>query len=210
MTLVLGSASPRRAELLTQLGYEFRVQPADIDERRLPHEPPRQYVRRLAAAKARKVAREAPTSVVLGADTIVAYGDRLLGKPRDRAEGMAMLALLSGRSHWVLSGVALCGPRRAAAVCVATRVTFRSVSVQEAAAYWEAEQPQDKAGGYGIQGAAGIFVKQIEGSYSNVVGLPLVETRLLLHALGQTAVAPITGDAPGIGQNLQRTEHEPR
>lgn len=202
---VLGSASPRRTELLSLLGVEHRVVPADIDETPQRFEPALPYVRRMAAAKADAVlarlatgagsrAANAANLTVLTADTVVITDGMILGKPADEADGLSMLARLSDRSHRVATAVSLRrtgdgrhGPRRAD-VCVQTAVTFRSVSVQEARRYWASGEPKDKAGGYGIQGLASEFVKNIDGSYTNVIGLPLVETRLLLQALGQGSV----------------------
>ncbi len=201
---VLGSASPRRTELLSSLGITHRVLPADIDETPSAFELPLPYVRRMAAAKADAVVtRLAPArdSLVLTADTIVIADGMILGKPRDEAEGCAMLARLSGRQHVVATAVSVrrdsgasspgplkTGQKKAAPqrgdVCVQTAVRFRSISVQEARRYWASGEPRDKAGGYGIQGAAREYVSKIDGSYTNVIGLPLVETRLLLRALG--------------------------
>lgn len=193
MDFVLGSASPRRTELLSSLGIEHRVLAADIDETPRAFEDALPYVRRMAAAKADAVlTRLAPTrdTLVLTADTVVVADGMILGKPRDEADGCAMLARLSGRQHIVATAVSC---RRAggdspvphsADACVQTAVSFRSVSVQEALRYWATGEPIDKAGGYGIQGAAGEFVSNIDGSYTNVIGLPLFETRLLLRALG--------------------------
>ena len=185
--LVLASASPRRTQLLDTLGVEHRIRPADIDETPLPGERPVPYVRRVARAKAAAVAVSG-TEPVLAADTIVVHGGRILGKPAGREDALRMLAALSGTAHLVITAVAVeHGPRRAAALA-ATRVWFRSVSVQEAQQYWDSGEPRDKAGGYGIQGAASAFVTRLEGSYSNVVGLPLTETRALLAGLSLLAV----------------------
>ena len=199
---VLGSASPRRTELLSQLGVVHTVLAADIDETPAPHELPLTYVQRMASSKARRVADypDAADCWVLTADTIVVSsaqpaaqngsvgramaGGAILGKPVDQADGLAMLARLSGRTHQVITAVCLRRGTCRAAVWVNTWVTFRSVSVQEAREYWNSGEAQDKAGGYGIQGLAGAFVSKIDGSYSNVIGLPLTETRTLLRALG--------------------------
>ena len=209
--LVLGSASPSRTELLATLGYPHRVLPADIDETPHRFELASPYVRRMAASKAEAVVAMLTAgadpdpltvdTVVLTADTVVVADGMILGKPGDEAEGLAMLARLSGRSHIVSTAVSLrrlclrpgsssgaIERIRRADVCVQTAVSFRSVSVQEARRYWLSGEPKDKAGGYGIQGAASVFVSKIDGSYTNVIGLPLVETRLLLLALGVPAV----------------------
>ena len=181
--IVLASASPRRAALLAQLGVVFTVNAGDIDETRWPGETVYDMVQRLALTKAQSAAR-GETLPVLGADTAVVVDDLLLGKPADRAEGLAMLALLSGRTHEVLTAVAIVHGHRSE-VCVSrSQVTFREITRAEAAAYWVTAEPRDKAGGYGIQGIGGIFAERIEGSYSGIVGLPLAETDALLQAFG--------------------------
>ena len=181
--LVLASASPRRAALLTQLGLVFTVCACDIDEARHPGESIDAMVERLALAKAQAAARRA-TLPVLGADTAVVFDGLLLGKPADRAEGLGMLALLSGRTHDVLTAVAVVHRSRSEVRISRSRVTFRAITPAEAEAYWETTEPRDKAGGYGIQGIGGIFAERIEGSYSGIVGLPLAETDALLQAFG--------------------------
>jgi septum formation protein len=181
--LVLASASPRRAELLTQLGVTFRVDARDVDETRLPDETVETMVRRLALTKARTAAHGA-TLPVLGADTAVVIDEALLGKPADRVEGLAMLSLLSGRTHEVLTAVAVVQGDRCEVRVSRSRVTFREITRDEAEAYWATGEPRDKAGGYGIQGIGGIFAERIEGSYSGIVGLPLAETEALLQAFG--------------------------
>lgn len=181
--LVLASASPRRAELLTQLGLVFTVNGQDIDESRRSDETVVAMVERLALTKARLVAR-GETLPVLGADTIVVVDDVPLGKPVDRTDGLSMLARLSGRGHDVLTAVALVQDSRAEVRLSRSRVFFREISQREAQAYWSSAEPRDKAGGYGIQGIGGIFAQRIEGSYSGIVGLPLAETEALLQAFG--------------------------
>jgi septum formation protein len=181
--LVLASASPRRAALLTQLDLVFTVNAPDLDETRLPDEPIENMVRRLALTKAQSVAR-GESLPVLGADTAVVVDDALLAKPADRAEGLSMLTLLSGRSHEVLTAVAIVHGPRSEVRLSRSRVTFRAISRAEAEAYWASGEPCDKAGGYGIQGIGGIFAERIEGSYSGIVGLPLAETEALLQAFG--------------------------
>jgi septum formation protein len=181
--LVLASASPRRAALLRQLGLAFTVRPCDIDERARDGETAAETVTRLALAKATVVARE-ETLPVLGADTMVVIDSVPLGKPRDAADGLAMLARLSGRSHDVLTAVALVHGERADVRLSHSTVFFREITRAEARAYWLSGEPRDKAGGYGIQGIGGIFARRIEGSYSGIVGLPLAETEALLQAFG--------------------------
>jgi septum formation protein len=186
-TLHLASGSPRRRELLAQIGVPFATLIASIDETALPGEPAARYVERLAREKALAglQALGAPVdAVVLGADTAVVLDGRILGKPADRAEALAMLAALSGREHQVLTAVALAAAGRLESRVVASRVSFRALRAGEAEAYWATGEPCDKAGGYGIQGLAAVFVSQIEGSYSAVVGLPLCETAQLLGEFG--------------------------
>ena len=181
--LVLASASPRRAALLTQLGIAFVVKPTDVDETRLPGEAIDAMVRRLALAKANAAAR-GETLPVLGADTAVTLGGEMLGKPADRTEGMRMLASLSARTHDVLTAVAVVQRARAEVRLSRSRVTFRAIDAAEAERYWDTGEASDKAGGYGIQGIGGIFAERIEGSYSGIVGQPLAETDALLQAFG--------------------------
>jgi len=185
--LILASASPRRAELLRQIGVEFHISPVDLDERVEPGEAPEAYVRRLALAKARAV-RQNPgseTSLVLGSDTSVVLDGVILGKPRDEADFNVMLSALSGRRHQVWTGVALVRDSGDELVtAVVTEVSFRAIERTELAAYWRTGEPCDKAGGYGIQGKGAVFVERIEGSYSAVMGLPLFETADLLRQAG--------------------------
>jgi len=187
--LVLASASPRRRELLLAAGFEVEVVPADVDERRLDHEAPAAYVRRLAVAKAAAVAARLSdgSRVILGADTVVVVDGDVLGKPRHEPEASQMLRRLSGRTHRVLTGVALvCGEESLEAV-ESSEVTL--VRLDEAAVAWYVAtgEPMDKAGGYGIQGYASRFVDRIHGSYTNVVGLPVSLVDRLLRRLGQRA-----------------------
>lgn len=182
-TLYLASGSPRRRELLTQIGVPFLTQIAPIDENTLPGESPIAYVERLARAKGQAglaALTDTRDAVVLGADTAVVLDGRILGKPPDRAEAMATLLALSGRSHEVLTAVALVSDARTESRVVISQVTFRPLSRTEIEAYWASGEPQDKAGSYGIQGLAAVFVSQLQGSYSAVVGLPLCETAALL------------------------------
>ena len=186
--LVLASASPRRRELLAQLGLRFAVVPGKAPEELLPGESPQQHVVRLAGDKAREVAgrKEVAGRWFLGSDTIVLRDEALLGKPRDAAHAAAMLRSLSGRSHQVLSGYAVLD--RASGVniagAVATTVHFKELTEQEIAGYIASGEPFDKAGAYAIQGLGAFMVRRIEGSYSNVVGLPLCEVVDLLERLG--------------------------
>ena len=182
-TLYLASGSPRRRELLTQIAVPFLTQIAPIDENALPGESPIAYVERLALSKAQAglaALTDNADAVVLGADTAVVLDGRILGKPTDRADALATLSDLSGRTHEVLTAVALVSRERQASRVVTSQVTFRALSQAEIEAYWASGEPQDKAGCYGIQGLAAVFVSQLQGSYSAVVGLPLCETAALL------------------------------
>ena len=187
LRLILASKSPRRRELLRQIGLAAEVRSADVDESPAPGEAPADYVLRIALAKARAVRAALDTGTaarpVLAADTAVICDDRILGKPADAAEAARMLALLSTRTHQVLTGVALLGAAERTAVS-STRVWLRAISAAEAAAYWTSGEPQDKAGGYALQGLGAVFVERLEGSWSGVVGLPLFETAQLLAAEG--------------------------
>ncbi|MDH0731157.1 Maf-like protein [Pseudomonas sichuanensis] len=192
--LYLASGSPRRRELLTQIGVPFTVVSAPIDETPLPGEAPSAYVERLAQAKA--VAGFAHTDgngVVLGADTTVVLDDEILGKPQDREDFLAMLGDLSKREHQVLTAVALTDGQRSISRCVSTTVRFRAISFEEALRYWASGEPLDKAGGYAIQGLGAVFVSGIEGSYSAVVGLPLSETAELLEQFAIAVWQPQEG-----------------
>lgn len=185
--LHLASGSPRRRELLAQIGVSFVTLSASIDETALPDEPAERYVERLAREKAQAglaALAAAPGCVVLGADTSVVLDGRILGKPESRAEALATLAALSGREHLVLTAVALASAGGIESRVVTSRVRFRPLRAGEAEAYWDTGEPCDKAGSYGIQGLAAVFVSQIEGSYSAVVGLPLCETAQLLESFG--------------------------
>ena len=186
--LVLASASPRRIELLAQIGIQpDRIVPADIDETPLKGETPPCLAERLARSKAEAVAASEPTALVLAADTVVAVGRRLLEKAADEAECVRFLKLLSGRNHRVFTGVALAAPGKAVATrVVETRVSFKPLSDAEIAAYVASGEWKGKAGGYGIQGLAGAFVRRIVGSHPAVMGLPLHETMNLLTGAGWT------------------------
>lgn len=183
--LYLASASPRRRELLLQIGVPARVIPCDIDESILAGESPLEYVERVARDKAWAGVGRAPHgAVLLAADTTVVLEDAILGKPADREQGLAMLAGLSGRAHSVITSVAVCSGASLRQVSVATQVWFRPLAQAEMSAYWDTGEPADKAGGYAIQGMGAIFIERIEGSYSAVVGLPLMETAALLSEFG--------------------------
>ena len=180
--LVLASQSPRRMELLTQLGVKFKQASADIDESVLPSEQAEVYVQRLAIEKASAISRlhEGSDVWVLGADTTVVIDGKILGKPSDLVDAKHMLLALSGRSHQVHTGIALIKKEQVYSTIVTTNVVMTDISDNDIEQYWQTGEPQDKAGSYGIQGIGGKFVSKIDGSYSNVVGLPLVETAKLL------------------------------
>jgi septum formation protein len=184
--LVLASASPRRLELLRQLGLvPDAIDPPEVDETPLRGEPPLQYARRLAAAKAAAVLPRHSHAFVLGADTVVACGCRILPKAEEPKAARQCLQLLSGRRHRVVGGICVVGPDgRQATRLVTTLVAFKRLSSMEIDGYLASGEWQGKAGGYAIQGRAAAFIPWISGSYSNVVGLPLCETRALLAGLG--------------------------
>ncbi len=186
--LVLASASPRRRELLAQIGVPCRVQPAAIDETPQAGEAPADYVLRMAEEKAAAVAATLPPAVpVLAADTTVVIEEDVLGKPADAMDALAMLARLSGRTHEVMTAVCLSLDGALQSECVTTEVTFVSLDRETCEAYLATDEPWDKAGAYAIQGRGAVLVKRIHGSYSNVVGLPLAETWQLLLAHGVVA-----------------------
>lgn len=183
--------SPRRSELLRQIGVVHSIIKVDVDE--TPHrgEQPKEYVIRLAQEKALAGQVDLDHNkhrLVLAADTSVVVDNQILGKPKDKEQALEMMQLLSNRSHWVYSGVALAGDAMGHEISESL-VTFREVSREEAAAYWDSGEPADKAGGYGIQGMGSIFISRIEGSFSGVMGLPLFETTQLLM---QAGIDPLT------------------
>lgn len=184
--LVLGSASPRRAQLLTSAGLEFDVFPADIDESAEPGEPPADYVARLSIEKAATIAAECPGAIIVGADTTVDVDGQILEKPVDDDDLRYMLGLLSGRTHQVHTGVTVSRPlgdgcRGVETVVVTTDVTFAELTARDVDWYVATGDGCGKAGGYGIQGAAGAFVERVDGSVTNVIGLPLAETLGLIR-----------------------------
>ena len=192
--LVLASASPRRSEMLSSLGLEFIISPADIDESRIKSDSAAGLAELLALEKARSAALKYPSDVVMAADTVVAVQDSdsdidkltFLGKPKDAGEARSMLKQLSGRSHQVVTGFCLMAADEDKKVLssVATEVVFCSLDAQLIDSYIETDEPFDKAGAYGIQGIGQVFIESIRGSYSNVVGLPLAEVSKELRAWG--------------------------
>ena len=198
--ICLASQSPRRRELLLQIGVNHRVVPVHVDEAVLPDETAAAYVARLAKAKAVAGWRaQAPEHrlPVLGADTAVILDGHILGKPRDQVHAVEMLRSLSGRTHQVLTAVALACPGVEIRTST-SHVTFRTLEQAECVAYWQTGEPADKAGGYAIQGVAAQFITHLDGSYSGVMGLPLYETAQLLAGCGIVLLAAVPGAAvPG-------------
>lgn len=192
--IYLASASPRRSALLRQIFVPHQILIPNIDESELPDEPPGDYVQRIARAKAERIWSRLDSEQlrpVLAADTTVALGKEMFGKPRDRADGLAMLRRLSGRTHQVYTAVALCHANGTIDALSVSDVTFRDLSESDCQAYWNSGEPHDKAGGYAVQGLAAAFITRIGGSYSGVMGLPLAETAQLLRVVGwslQTAL----------------------
>ncbi len=186
--IVLASASPRRKELLTRIGLDIAVIPADIDETVLPDELPEAHVERLSLAKARAIASRSDVGGrwFIGSDTVVVRDDVILGKPASTADAAVMLRSLAGRSHRVVSGYAVVDreQNRFEAAAITTRVTFRELTDAEIAGYIATGEPADKAGAYGIQGIGASLVRSIDGSYTNVVGLPLCEVVETLERMG--------------------------
>jgi septum formation protein len=173
--LILASASPRRRELLRQIGLSFKTAPAHVDERVLAGEEPETYAARLAQDKARSAAKKFSSGVIIAADTIVVLENAILGKPVDAADAERMLAALSGKMHRVITGLAVMEPATGKIMTrtATTRVWFGNLSAQEIASYVMTGEPLDKAGAYGIQGKGALLVERIDGCYFNVVGLPL-------------------------------------
>jgi septum formation protein len=185
--VVLASASPRRRELLAQIGLPFEVVVTETDETLHKDETPGQYVERLARDKACAGLKltASPGSLALGADTSVVLAGHVMGKPKNKGEACAMLQQLSGNTHQVMTAVALVSDENCHSCLVTTTVQFRDISENEITAYCQTGEPMDKAGAYGIQGLGGLFVANIAGSYSAVVGLPLRETADLLAQAGE-------------------------
>ena len=208
-SLVLASASPRRRALLEAAGIPVVVAPADIDESQRPGERPEQLVERLAREKATTLAKQRPRDFVLAADTIVLLGDRVLGKPRDAGHAEELLGQLVGETHTVWTGVAVAsdGGAKLHTFRVASRVTLREADAAEIRDYVASGEPLDKAGAYALQGEGTRFVERVEGSRSNVIGLPIDETFALLRELGGPEPGP-PGDGghglQGVGRDVER------
>lgn len=195
--LYLASRSPRRRALLARLGLPFSALDLEVPERRAAGETPEGYVARVARDKARAGLAQAvagdPQAWVLGSDTEVVLDDRVYGKPADAAEARAMLASLAGRTHRVITALALLGEERELTAAVVSEVTFAPMSAEQIDAYVATGEPMGKAGGYAIQGVADCFVRHLAGSYSGVVGLPLYQTAELLRQAGFTVPGPCAG-----------------
>lgn len=191
--IYLASNSPRRAELLTQVGVDFVTLPVHIDEAQKPGETAPDYVRRIAAGKAQAgsdlIAQSSPEGLVLGADTIICIDGKIVGKPADQLHCQAILGELSGRQHQVLSAICLQQGDKMEQRLSTSRVSFRQLDAVEIATYCASEEPLDKAGAYAIQGRAAVFIDHLEGSYSSVMGLPLYETAELLKLFGINCIA---------------------
>ena len=192
--LILASASPRRAQLLEQIGVTFAQAPQEIDETPAAGESAEALAERLALKKARAAyaVQEQSGCIVLGSDTVVVAGDAILGKPEHADDALRMLALLSNRRHRVCTAVSLVSGNRSASRLSVTGVSFREIKLKEAQAYWETGEPHGKAGAYAIQGLGAVFIEQISGSYSGVMGLPLYETAQLLAEFGIPILPPST------------------
>lgn len=182
--VVLASGSPRRAQIMEAIGVPCRVAPQKIDESLRDGESVVNYVERLSREKAESALGEFCQSVIIGADTVVVLGDLILEKPKDRAAGTEMLSLLSGRRHLVFTGLTVLYSSLVITDVVTTEVSFRDISNEEMELYWKTGEPEDKAGGYGLQGIGGTFVTSIRGSYSGVLGLPVFETERALKKAG--------------------------
>lgn len=185
--IFLASKSPRRAELLQQIGVCFKTIPVRVDESVLPGEDPTACAQRLAQAKTQAALDSLGVGIkqaILAADTLVVADGTILGKPVDQAEGISMLEALSGRSHQVISAVCLWCNNEMHSALSKSVVKFRAINADEAIRYWQTGEPVDKAGGYAIQGRAALFIERLEGSYSGVMGLPLFETGALIRAAG--------------------------
>lgn len=182
--LILASGSPRRRDILAAMGLKFAVEPADIDESVQAVESPEAYVSRMARSKAQKCAEQHPEEIVLGADTVVVLGDRIFGKPHDRAAAAAMLAELAGRTHVVLTAVAVTCRGRLEEILERTEVTFAPLTEDLIAIYTASGESDDKSGSYALQGIAAMLIEKVNGSVSSVVGLPACQTRILLSSFG--------------------------
>lgn len=195
ISLILASASPRRKEILTLAGFEFEIAAADVDETLPQSITPAQAVLTLSAKKARCVHALHPDKIILAADTLVAIGDKILGKPADTREAAEMLRLLSGRTHTVYTGVAICGADREKSFFEKTDVKFYKLSEDEISSYLLTGDSKDKAGSYGIQSCGCVLVESINGDYFNVMGLPIAKTARALQAFGITVSVRVNAES---------------
>lgn len=195
--IILASASPRRVELLRNLGLSFRVRPSDVEENFADHLSPEQVVIELAERKARAVqqslepGQSKANSYIIAADTIVVLGDEILGKPADKSDAAAMLSRLSGRCHQVFTGVCVLHGEQSDAQAERSNVVFRSLSPAEIACYVATEEPMDKAGAYAVQGIGAFMIERIEGCITNIIGLPVVRTMKMLRAAGLSVMESV-------------------
>ena len=181
--IILASASPRRRELLGNMGFSFKVVPADIDESRLSQsETPCEYVRRLSLSKAEKILSLHPDAVIVGVDTTVSMNNEIFGKPADFEEFHLFMSKLSGKTHQVFTGLSVIDRDRTVSSYVKSDVTFVEMSEKDISDYWATGEPVDKAGGYAIQGIGGSYIKCVSGSVSSIIGLPQVELRIILNS----------------------------
>lgn len=179
--MILASASPRRRELLTQVGYTFKVIPSSVEEE-MEQGTPKEIVRNNALIKAADIAREYCEDIIIGADTIVVVDEQIFGKPKDEAEAQEMLSRLSGRTHQVMTGIAVVQGKRVYSDVVVTDVTMRAYGIEEIRDYIKTGEPMDKAGAYGIQGIGALLVEKINGCYNSVVGLPIARLAEVLRS----------------------------
>jgi len=179
-TVILASASPRRAELLKKIIEDFEVIPSKIDESKITANTPEEFARSAALAKAKEVAKTNPNAVIIGADTIVVLGGKILGKPKDKKDAFEMLQSLSGKTHQVITGIAIVDGEKVTTGAETTQVTMKKVATETIQNYVESNRPLDKAGSYGIQEIEGDFVEKVYGDYDNVVGLPTQKLKDLL------------------------------
>lgn len=187
--ITLASSSPRRRELLDQIQVSYEVIPVDIDESHLSGETAETFVKRLAIEKAQAGYRQNPCYPALGSDTIVVIDSVILGKPENKAHALQILSLLSGKTHQVMTAVAIYSNDYSDCVLSISEVEFTTLTTQQMEAYWETGEPKDKAGAYGVQGIAAQFIRKISGSYSGIMGLPLFETAQLLEKSGINLLA---------------------
>ena len=179
-TIILASASPRRAKLLKKIIEDFEIIPSKVDESKITANTPEEFAKSAALAKAKEVAKNNPNAVVIGADTIVVLEGKILGKPKDKKDAFAMLQSLSGKTHQVITGIAIVDGKKITTGVETTQVTMKKIATETIRSYVESNRPLDKAGSYGIQEIEGEFVEKVEGDYDNVVGLPTQKLKKLI------------------------------